>query len=166
MMMMMMMLCMLLSVTVVAHANRDQVITGMEGWRPIGTGLSQGKLTNEEQVLFEHDVPGVMTHFWAAGSPVVDNVTMKYYVDNETEAAIQRSLRRIGHNRTVIMIAHRLSTIRNADRICVMEEGRIVEEGTHEELLLLEGRYSQLHALQFRNETEEELGRSGSYLVS
>ena len=87
--MMMMMLCMLLSVTVVAHANRDQVITGMEGWRPIGTGLSQGKLTNEEQVLFEHDVPGVMTHFWAAGSPVVDNVTMKYYVDNETEASIE-----------------------------------------------------------------------------
>jgi hypothetical protein len=92
-MMMMMMLCMLLSViTVVAHANSrlDQVkVTGMEGWRPIGTGLSQGKLTNEEQVLFEHDVPGVMTHFWAAGSPVVDNVTMRYYVDNETEASIE-----------------------------------------------------------------------------
>ena len=91
--MMMMMLCMLLSViTVVAHANSrlDQVkVTGMEGWRPIGTGLSQGKLTNEEQVLFEHDAPGVMTHFWAAGSPVVDNVTMRYYVDNETEASIE-----------------------------------------------------------------------------
>ena len=81
-------------------------------------------------------------------------------------AEVQQAIENLMENRTTVVIAHRLSTIRNADRICVMEEGRIVEEGTHEELLLLEGRYSQLHALQFRNETEEELNRPGSYLVS
>jgi len=64
----------------------SDAITGM---RPVGTGLSQGKITNQEQTLFVHDEPGVMTHFWAAGSPVVDNVTMRYYVDNETEASIE-----------------------------------------------------------------------------
>ena len=86
---MMMMLCMLLLSAVVLTDANPAKRTGMEGWRPIGTGLSQGKLTNDEQVLFEHDTPGVMTHFWAAGSPVVDNVTMRYYVDNETEASIE-----------------------------------------------------------------------------
>ena len=87
-------------------------------------------------------------------------------LDSESEIEVQQAIENLMENRTTVVIAHRLSTIRNADRICVMEEGRIVEEGTHEELLLLEGRYSQLHALQFRNETEEELNVSGSYLVS
>ena len=87
-------------------------------------------------------------------------------LDSESEIEVQQAIENLMENRTTVVIAHRLSTIRNADRICVMEEGRIVEEGTHEELLLLEGRYSQLHALQFRSETEEELGRPGSYLVS
>jgi ATP-binding cassette subfamily B protein len=58
-------------------------------------------------------------------------------VDNETEAAIQRSLDAITQNRTTIAIAHRLSTVRNADRIYVMELGQLVEWGTHEQLLVL-----------------------------
>ncbi|MEM1426397.1 MAG: ATP-binding cassette domain-containing protein, partial [Cyanobacteria bacterium P01_H01_bin.130] len=56
-------------------------------------------------------------------------------VDNETEAAIQRSLDKITQNRTTIAIAHRLSTIRNADCIYVMENGTLVEKGTHDQLL-------------------------------
>nr|WP_017714440.1 ABC transporter ATP-binding protein [Prochlorothrix hollandica] len=69
-------------------------------------------------------------------------------VDNETEAAIQRSLEHITVNRTTIAIAHRLSTIRNADRIYVMEFGRLVEQGTHEDLLALDGVYASLWRVQ------------------
>ena len=69
-------------------------------------------------------------------------------VDNETEAAIQRSLERITVNRTTIAIAHRLSTIRNANCIYVMEQGQLVESGTHEELLQLNGIYTNLWRVQ------------------
>jgi ATP-binding cassette, subfamily B, bacterial len=69
-------------------------------------------------------------------------------VDNETEAAIQRSLEYITANRTTIAIAHRLSTIRYADCIYVMEQGQIVEQGKHEELLERNGIYAQLWNVQ------------------
>ncbi len=69
-------------------------------------------------------------------------------VDNETEAAIQRSLERITVNRTTVAIAHRLSTIRNADCIYVMEYGKLVESGTHEELLAKNGIYTSLWHVQ------------------
>ena len=69
-------------------------------------------------------------------------------VDNETEAAIQRSLARVAHNRTMVVIAHRLSTIRNADRIYVVDDGRVAEYGTHEELLGHEGIYQTLWDVQ------------------
>lgn len=69
-------------------------------------------------------------------------------VDNETEAAIQRSLERITQNRTTIAIAHRLSTIRNADRIYVMEHGKLVEQGRHEDLLAQPGLYKNLWRVQ------------------
>ncbi|MBZ2169453.1 ABC transporter ATP-binding protein [Marinobacter sp. F4216] len=70
---------------------------------------------------------------------VLDEATSA--IDNETEAAIQRSLRRIGHNRTVIMIAHRLSTIVDADTIAVIENGRVIEQGSHETLIAKGGAY-------------------------
>lgn len=69
-------------------------------------------------------------------------------VDNETEAAIQRSLEHITQNRTTIAIAHRLSTVRNADRIYVMEQGKLVEQGRHEELLDQAGTYASLWRVQ------------------
>lgn len=69
-------------------------------------------------------------------------------VDNETEAAIQRSLEKIAVGRTTIVIAHRLSTIRNADRICVIENGEIVEEGNHEDLIAHGGPYARLWSVQ------------------
>ncbi|BDI14213.1 ABC transporter ATP-binding protein [Nostoc cf. commune SO-36] len=69
-------------------------------------------------------------------------------VDNETEAAIQRSLDKITQNRTTIAIAHRLSTIRHSHCIYVMDHGQIVEQGKHEDLLLLDGIYASLWCVQ------------------
>lgn len=68
-------------------------------------------------------------------------------LDNESERLVQEALDRLMTDRTTIVIAHRLSTIVNADMICVMKDGKIIETGTHNELLALDGQYSRLHAL-------------------
>ena len=69
-------------------------------------------------------------------------------VDNETEAALQRSIDRISADRTTIIIAHRLSTVRNSDKIAVLDSGKITELGTHEELVDADGLYSRLWSVQ------------------
>jgi len=78
---------------------------------------------------------------------VLDEATAN--IDSETEALIQKGLERLLVSRTSLVIAHRLSTIRNADRILVMHQGRLAEEGTHAELLALGGIYSKLYQLQY-----------------
>ena len=77
-------------------------------------------------------------------------------VDTLTEALIQRGMETLMQGRTSFIIAHRLSTIRRADRILVIEDGRITEMGTHAELLRARGHYYRLYTQQFRREMELE----------
>lgn len=76
-------------------------------------------------------------------------------LDNESEAIVQKALDNLMKNKTVFVIAHRLSTIKNADRIIVINEGQLVEEGTHEQLIRIEkGHYRHLYNMQFKNQEE------------
>jgi ATP-binding cassette subfamily B protein len=86
---------------------------------------------------------------------VLDEATAA--VDNDTEAAIQRSLEQITAERTTLVIAHRLSTVRHADRIVVMEHGRIVESGRHDQLIAAEGAYANLWRVQAGLRRDEAL---------
>jgi ATP-binding cassette, subfamily B, multidrug efflux pump len=110
-----------------------------------GAGLSVGQ---KQLIAFARAVA-----FNPAMLLVLDEATSN--VDTETEWLIQQALQRLMHGRTSIIIAHRLSTIRQVDRILVLHKGRLMEEGTHAELLAANGLYSRLYELQYR---DQELG--------
>ena len=80
---------------------------------------------------------------------ILDEATSS--LDTDSEREVQGALENLMKNRTTLIIAHRLSTIRNADRIIVLSNGEIVEEGTHDDLIVLNGEYSRLYHMQFRN---------------
>jgi ATP-binding cassette, subfamily B, multidrug efflux pump len=83
---------------------------------------------------------------------ILDEATSS--VDTETELVIQNALRTILHGRTAFMIAHRLSTVREATKVVVVDNGEIVEEGTHDELLEQRGHYFQLYTMQYRSQDQ------------
>jgi ABC-type multidrug transport system fused ATPase/permease subunit len=83
---------------------------------------------------------------------ILDEATSS--LDSESEALIQDGLRKLRHGRTSFVIAHRLSTIRSADQILVLEDGEIVERGTHTELMRMGGRYRDLHDRQYAWESD------------
>jgi len=84
---------------------------------------------------------------------ILDEATSS--LDTESEREVQQAIENLVQSRTTFVIAHRLSTIRNADRIIVVQEGMIVEEGTHETLLPLGGVYKKLYDMQFQNDAME-----------
>ena len=128
-------------------ANADQFIARMpEGYQAQlgerGHNLSQGQrqlIAIARAVLAD---PRIL---------ILDEATSS--VDTRTELLIQRALDELLKGRTSFVIAHRLSTIRNADQVFVLHEGRIVERGTHEELLAARGLYYDLYSSQFRRQT-------------
>jgi len=79
---------------------------------------------------------------------ILDEATSQ--LDSQSEALVQKALYNLMQGRTTLVIAHRLSTVMKADRIVVMEAGRLVEEGSHDQLLALGGTYKRLYELQFR----------------
>ncbi|MBB5357700.1 subfamily B ATP-binding cassette protein MsbA [Rhodanobacter sp. ANJX3] len=87
---------------------------------------------------------------------VLDEATSA--LDTESERLIQQALQRLMKDRTTVVIAHRLSTIEHADQIAVMDQGRIVERGTHAELIALGGHYAALHRMQFHDQATDSAG--------
>ena len=91
---------------------------------------------------------------------ILDEATAN--IDTVTEVLIQEALERLLAGRTAMIIAHRLSTIRSADLICVVEDGRIVEQGKHDELLERGGLYKTLHEKQFKTSAAKRVEQAGS----
>lgn len=120
------------------HALIEQLPQGYDTeLRERGTNLSGGQ---KQLLAFARAAirePGIL---------VLDEATAN--LDVGTEAMIQEALERLLEGRTAIIIAHRLSTIRNVDRILVLKHGELVEQGSHDELLAMEGLYSSLYRLQ------------------
>ena len=124
-------------------AQADTFIRGLpEGYDTL-LGERGGTLSGGERQRIS------IARAFLADAPVLILDEATSALDAETESLLVRALADLAHGRTVMVIAHRLSTVRNADKVVVMEEGRVAESGPPSELLSAKGRYARYHALQF-----------------
>ena len=137
-----------------AHAD-DFIERLPDGYETVlgerGSGLSQGQRQLLAIARAALSDPRIL---------ILDEATSS--VDTRTERQIQAAMEKLMTNRTTFVIAHRLSTIRHADQVLVLEDGEIVERGTHEELLAAKGAYYDLYMSQFRREEQPEDDSDGS----
>jgi len=115
----------------------------------VGEGGSRLSTGQKQLISFARAIIGSPSIF------VLDEATSS--VDTETEQLIQKAISTVLDGRTSFIIAHRLSTIRNADRILVIDNGRVIEEGSHKQLIARQGVYYQLYTNQFREEQGREI---------
>lgn len=133
---------------VLRAANADAFVSRMEGGLDHVTGERGSKLSGGERQRLS------IARALLKNPPVLllDEATSA--VDNQTEQLIQEALTRLRANRTCFVIAHRLSTVKDADCICVLERGHIIERGRHDELIALGGLYAKLCAAGFKEKEE------------
>ena len=129
-----------------AGARVQQIEAAMNMWQKAQAGLELARKTYERVQNLYND--GVVP------AQKLDEATAN--IDTETELLIQDSLEKMRSVGTMLMVAHRLSTIQHADNIIVLSHGKILEQGTHQELLAKHGRYYQLYTLQYHKEQMEE----------
>ena len=128
------------------NANADEFIRAMRGGYDAEVGIDGDNLSGGQRQRL------AIARAMLRDAPILllDEATSA--LDAQAESKVQEALERLMKGRTTLVIAHRLSTIRNADRIHVMDKGKIVQSGTHEALIAQGGLYAHLHALQFRDE--------------
>ena len=130
------------------YTPRDRVIRVKEVLDQVGLNMSFGE-------RYAHELSGGQRQRIAIARAILKNPSILILdeatsaLDTESEKIVQEALERLMKNRTALVIAHRLSTIKHADHIVVLQQGCVVEEGTHDELLALNGLYSHLYSVQF-----------------
>ena len=140
----------------VRRARLDEVVANLEHGLDTVIGERGVKLSGGQQQRLS------IARMFLKNPPILILDEATSALDTETERAIQRSLAELAAGRTTLVIAHRLATIVHADRIVVVDEGRVIEQGPHEELLERDSLYRRLHDAQFGVAEAETLGDAGS----